>query len=386
MKSVSARSRTLEASPIRKMFNFASSVRDVVDFALGEPDFTTPLHIIDAAKLSLDRGETHYTPNAGIMPLREVLARSAVQEYGIMPDPVKEIVVTAGGMEALFLAMMAVIDPGDEVILSDPGWPNHARQVEMCGGVPRPVRVYEQSGFLFDADNLRKAVSERTKILLLNSPSNPTGGVADEGNLRKISQIAVEYDLIVISDEVYHRFLYDNLRHRSIACLDGMRERTLIVDSFSKTYAMTGWRVGFAIGPEFLISQMIKLQENVVGSVNTQAQYAAIAALTGTQEPLEQMIQAYDARRHLMVDGLNAIERISCPLPRGAFYCFANIGGTGLSSEEFAMRLIRERGTIVVPGSGFGHAGEGYVRVSYATSEDTIERGLSRIKDFVGSL
>jgi len=365
------------------MFNLANPGRDIVNFALGEPDFTTPSHIIDAAKLSLDRGETHYTPNAGIMPLREAIARSAVQEYGVMPDPAREIVVTAGGMEALFLALMVVIDPGDEVILSDPGWPNHVRQVEMCGGVPKPVRVREQSGFLFDADDLRKAVSERTKMLILNFPSNPTGGVADEKNLREIAQVAVEHDLVVISDEVYHRFLYDGLRHLSIARIGGMRERTLIVDSFSKTYAMTGWRVGFAIGPETLVSQMIKLQENVVGSVNTQAQYAAIAALTGSQKPLEHMIQAYDARRHLMVDGLNAIERISCPLPRGAFYCFANIGGTGLSSEGFAMRLLRERDTIVVPGSGFGNAGEGYVRLSYATSEDTIKRGLSRIGDFV---
>ena len=365
------------------MFNLANSMKDVVNFALGEPDFPTPANIVDAAKRSLDRGETHYTPNAGIFLLREAIAHSARQEYGINPDPEGEIIVTAGGMEALLLAMMVLLDPGDEVIISDPYWPNYSRQIATCGGIPRPVGVREENGFIFDPDDLCKAVSTRSKLIILNSPANPTGAVADRVTLEEIARFAIKNDLYVISDEVYHHFIYDDVRHSSIASIAGMRERTLVIDSFSKTYAMTGWRVGFAIGPAAIIGNMVRYQENFVGSVNTQAQYAAVEALEGSQEPLNIMIQTYAERRKLIVEGLNGIEKISCGWPKGTFYCFANIGKLGMKSEDFAMALLKETGTVVVPGSGFGAAGEGFVRMSYATSSENILKGLERTRTFV---
>ena len=382
MKAISRTTARITNSPIRKMFNLANSMKDVVNFALGEPDFPTPANIVNAAKRSLDRGETHYTANAGIFPLREAIAHSARQEYGINPDPEGEIIVTAGGMEALLLAMMVLLDPGDEVIISDPYWPNYSRQIETCGGIPRPVGVREENGFIFDPDDLRKAVSTRSKLIILNSPANPTGAVADRVTLEEIARFAIENDLYVISDEVYHHFIYDDVRHSSIASIAGMRERTLVIDSFSKTYAMTGWRVGFAIGPATIIGNMVRYQENFVGSVNTQAQYAAVEALEGSQESLNTMIQTYAERRKLIVEGLNGIEKISCRWPKGAFYCFANIGKLGMKSEDFAMALLKETGTVVVPGSGFGAAGEGFVRMSYATSSENIIKGLERTKAF----
>ncbi|MCR4436617.1 MAG: pyridoxal phosphate-dependent aminotransferase [Clostridiales bacterium] len=386
MTGISNIAREVTNSPIRRMFNIASTMSDVINFTVGEPDFVTPKNIIDAAVRSLRDGQTKYTLNAGIPPLRKAIQKRMKENYSMDVDPDKEIIVTAGGMEALFLCMMVLINPGDEVIISDPHWSNYPRQVQMCGGIPRFVKVYEEDGFIYNVDHVKKAVNKKTKAIIINSPANPTGGVADRETLKEIAKIAVENDLIVISDEVYQHFLYEGAEFVSISTFEGMKERTVIIDSFSKTYAMTGWRVGYAVGPEEVIKNMVKYQENVIGCVNSSAQFAAIEALEGTQEPLKHMIDRYTERRKIMVEGINHIEKLSCIRPKGAFYAFVNISGSKMGSEEFAVRLLKSTGVVVVPGSGFGEAGEGYVRLSYATSEENISEGLKRMEEFMKSL
>jgi len=386
MKTLSRAARETGDSPIRRMFDLAGRMRDVVSFTVGEPDFPTPDAIVQAAVRALQEGQTHYTPNAGILPLRRAIAESMERSHGLRYDPEGEVVATLGGMQALMLAMLALVDPGDEVIISDPYWPNHVGQVRICGGVPVLVKVRESDGFVYDPDAVRKAVTPRTRILLVNSPANPTGGVAGPEVLRALAELAVEKDLVVVSDEVYRHFLYDGAEFASIATFPGMQRRTLIVDSFSKTYAMTGWRVGWAAGPGEVIRSMVRLQENVAACVNSATQFAAIEALRGGQEPLRLMLAEYAQRRSLLLGEIAAIDGISCVPPKGAFYAFMNISRTGLGSETFATRLITEKAVAVVPGTGFGEEGEGLVRVSYATSREKIREGFARIRAFVEGL
>jgi len=386
MVKVSKIAQEIKGSTIRKMFNMASSMTDTVSFALGEPDFTTSKNIIDAACKALQDGITHYTPNAGILPLRQAIAKKLKNKNNVEIDPETEVMVTAGGMEALMLVMMVTLDPGDEIILTDPFWTNHPSQVLMTGAIPRFVKVYEEDGFAYNPDNVRKAINSKTKAILINSPANPTGGVAGREVLEEIAKMAIEHDLIVITDEVYQHLIYDGAEFVSIASLPGMKERTVIIDSFSKAYAMTGWRIGYAAGCREILQNMIKLHENVVSCITTSSQYGAIEALEGPQDYLGYMLEKYAARRNLIVEGINSIEKLSCIKPKGAFYAFPNITGTGMKSEEFAVELLKKTGVVVVPGSGFGEAGEGFIRISYATSEENIKEGLRRIKAFVQGL
>ncbi|HQL37557.1 MAG TPA: pyridoxal phosphate-dependent aminotransferase [Bacillota bacterium] len=386
MVQVSKIAQEIKGSTIRKMFNMASSMTDTVSFALGEPDFTTSKNIIDAACKALQDGITHYTPNAGILRLRQAIAKKLKNKNNVEIDPETEVMVTAGGMEALMLVMMVTLDPGDEIILTDPFWTNHPSQVLMTGAIPRFVKVYEEDGFAYNPDNVRKAINSKTKAILINSPANPTGGVAGREVLEEIAKMAIEHDLIVITDEVYQHLIYDGAEFVSIASLPGMKERTVIIDSFSKAYAMTGWRIGYAAGCREILQNMIKLHENVVSCITTSSQYGAIEALEGPQDYLGYMLEKYAARRNLIVEGINSIEKLSCIKPKGAFYAFPNITGTGMSSEEFAVELLKKTGVVVVPGSGFGEAGEGFIRISYATSEENIKEGLRRIKAFVEGL
>ena len=386
MVQVSKIAREIKGSTIRKMFNMASSMTDTVSFALGEPDFTTSKNIIDAACKALQEGITHYTPNAGILPLRQAIAKKLKNKNNVEIDPETEVMITAGGMEALMLVMMVALDPGDEIILTDPFWTNHPSQVLMTGAIPRFVKVYEEDGFAYNPDNVRKAINSKTKAILINSPANPTGGVAGREVLEEIAKMAIEHDLIVITDEVYQHLIYDGAEFVSIASLPGMKERTVIIDSFSKAYAMTGWRIGYAAGCREILQNMIKLHENVVSCITTSSQYGAIEALEGPQDYLGYMLEKYAARRNLIVEGINSIEKLSCIKPKGAFYAFPNITGTGMKSEEFAVELLKKTGVVVVPGSGFGEAGEGFIRISYATSEENIKEGLRRIKAFVQGL
>lgn len=384
MKLIGNRCDSVPGSTIREFFALQAEVDDVVSFCLGEPDFTAPRHVIDAVIESFDRGETHYTPNSGLPRLKEdIVKKFAMRGLDYTTD---EVMVAMGGTMILFLACNAILDQGDEVILQNPGYPNNIGIIRQVGGVPAFVQVYEENGFMYDIEDVKAAITGKTKILLVNSPSNPTGGVATRENLEQLAQIAIDNDLFVISDELYNELVWSEEPYTSIASLPGMKERTLIVDGFSKTYAMTGLRLGYGAGPAELIRNMTKLIENVASCVNEGIQYGGIAALEGDQQCVQDMRAEYIKRRRLVIDGLNSIDGISCVEPKGAFYAFANIKKTGLSSREFAIRLLREGHVAVVPGYGFGTGGEGFVRLSYATSEENIKEGLRRIQEFVSKL
>lgn len=384
MSFVSEKSKATPRSLVREMFEMQAGLDNVVSFALGEPDFDAPAHAVQAAVDSLRRGETHYTPNAGIPALREAVARS-YQERGLDYRS-QEVIIGAGAISILCLACTAVLDIGDEVLLPDPGWANYQGLITQVGAVPVPIRMTEENGFMYDVEDLRAAITPRTKLILVNSPSNPTGGVASADNLRKIADLAKEKNLYILSDEIYHELLWDGSAYTSIASFPGMKERTILVDGLSKKYAMTGFRVGWAAAPEEVVAAMTKLLENVISSVNEGVQWAGVAALTGDQSCVKNMLDHYRRRREIIVDGLNRIPRLSCLPPKGAFYAFPNISQTGLSSRDFAIRLLQETHTVVAPGAGFGAGGEGFIRLSYATSEDNIQEGLRRIRRFVESL
>lgn len=386
MKDISNVAKKVQPSPIRQMFNLADGMEDVVSFTVGEPDFDTPQHIVDAAIDALKNGEHHYTPNAGILPLRTAISEVISHSHGLSYAPDKEIIVTAGGMEALLLTMLTILNPGDEFILSDPCWTNYSRQVEICSAVPMFVRVNAENGFTFNPDDLERAITPQTKGFLINSPANPTGGIAEKKILQKLAEIAIHHDLYVISDEVYSAIVYEDKKITSIATIPGMKERTVIINSFSKTYAMTGWRVGYAVGPQHLISQMVKLQENVAACVNSAAQYGALAALTGTQEPLSEMLKTYAERRTYVLDAFSKIKGLTCFIPQGAFYAFVDVSATGMDAETFAKDLLQKARVIVVPGSAFGSYGANFVRLSFATSLENIKQGLQRIGKYMNNL
>lgn len=386
MKDISNVAKKVQPSPIRQMFNLADGMEDVVSFTVGEPDFDTPQHIVDAAIDALKNGEHHYTPNAGILPLRTAISEVISHSHGLSYAPDKEIIVTAGGMEALLLTMLTMLNPGDEFILSDPCWTNYSRQVEICSAVPMFVRVNAENGFTFNPDDLERAITPQTKGFLINSPANPTGGIAEKKILQKLAEIAIRHDLYVISDEVYSAIVYEDKKITSIATIPGMKERTVIINSFSKTYAMTGWRVGYAVGPQHLISQMVKLQENVAACVNSAAQYGALAALTGTQEPLSEMLKTYAERRTYVLDAFSKIKGLTCFIPQGAFYAFVDVSATGMDAETFAKDLLQKARVIVVPGSAFGSYGANFIRLSFATSLENIKQGLQRIGKYMNNL
>ena len=386
MKELSAVSRSVTPSPIREMFNRAMGMEDVVSFTVGEPDFRTPDHIVEAAVQALHRGEHKYTPNAGILPLRQAIGRRTMETHGLAYDPQTQIIVTAGGMEALYLTMLAILDPGDEVILSDPCWTNYSRQVLLCHSVPRFVTVTAEHDFLFDADALEAAITPKTKAFIVNSPANPTGGVGSRAALEKLAALAVKYDLWVISDEVYRELVYDGNEPFSIAALPGMKERTILVNSFSKTYAMTGWRVGYAMGPADVIKIMVKFQENVAACVNSAAQYGALAALEGPRDAVQDMLDQYRIRRDLVVEEFSKIPGLTCFAPQGAFYALVDISATGRKAQDFAADLLEKARGIVVPGHAFGAGSDRYIRLSFAASEEVIREGIRRIGAYMESI
>ena len=382
MKALSNNMLSSGRSGIRKMFNMTYGMDDLVSFAVGEPDFSAPARVVKAANDCNDRGFTKYTPNAGLIELRNAIANS-LTEFDLHFNPENEIIVTMGGMESLFMIMMVLLDAGDEVIMSDPYWSNYSQQVKLVGGTPVFVPVLESNGFALNPADVRKAITPKTKLIMVNSPSNPTGGVVGLEALKEIAQIAIENDVYVLTDEVYKRFVYDGQKHYSIAALPGMKERTLLVDSFSKTFAMTGWRVGYTAGPKHIIEMMTVAHEGVSSCPNSSAQLGAIAALDVPAGEFEERLALFDSRRKLIVDGFNSIDKLSCITPAGAFYAFPNITKTGMTSEEFAVDLLNKGRVVLIPGSAFGQGGEGFVRLSYATSEENIKRGLERIAKYV---
>lgn len=363
----------------------AKQGRDIVHLEVGEPDFTTAPHIGMAAVRALAEHRTRYNPPAGVAELRELIAADAGKRRGISIEP-GQVVVSPGSKPSLFFPTMALVDPGDEVIYSDPGFPTYQAMIHMAGGVPMPVPLLEEKGFSFDLAAFDRLVSERTKLIILNSPCNPTGGVIPLDDLRHIAEKAQQVGCWIISDEIYHRLVYDDAVAHSIAALPGMAERTVIVDGFSKTYAMTGWRLGYGIMPEELARRVTLMIIHSNGCTAHFTQYAGIEALSGQQEWVDAMVAEYQHRRDRLVAGLNAIPGVSCLMPQGAFYVFPNISAFGKTSEEITEYLLEEVGVSVLPGTCFGQYGEGYLRVSYACSMETIEVALERMGEALGRL
>ena len=382
---LSQRVRTVPPSGIRRFFDVIATMPDVISLGIGEPDFTTPPHIIEEGVRSLRAGRTHYTSNFGTLELRRAIARHLARLYSVEYEPEREICVTVGASEAVAAAMAAIIDPGDEVILHEPSYVAYQPAVVFNGGVPILVPTRMEDDFALDPAAVEAAITPRTKALFLGYPCNPTGAVLPHATLVALADIAARYDLLVVSDEIYDRLVYGDHRHEAFSAMRGMRERTILLGGFSKTYAMTGWRVGYVCAPHDLLEGIVKVHQYQIMSAPTTAQDAAVVALTGAEQDVRRMVDEYDRRRRLVVNGLN---RIGLPTfePRGAFYAFPRISGTGLSSEDFSERLLFEGQVAAIPGSAFGPSGEGHLRASYATSFEGIEEALVRIERFVGTL
>lgn len=371
-------------SGVRKMFEKASQYRDAINLTLGEPGFVTPKHIIEEGTRNLLLGKTKYTPNAGIRDLRIALAEKLWRENGISCDPERNLIVTAGATQALMLLMVALVNPGDEVILPGPSWPDYTGQIHMVNGIPIYAAVKEEREFKMTADVIEPLITDRTKLVIINSPSNPTGSVLNRKELEAIAKMARKHQVYVISDETYERIVFDGFRQYSLAAIEGMEPYVITVNSFSKAYAMTGWRVGYICANEHIILNLIKLHENMVASINEAFQYAAVEALKHGETDVERMRQCYERNRNLMVEGLNQIRGISCLKPHGAFYVFPNVTGMGLSSEEAADLILEKTHVITAPGSAFGPGGEGFLRICYASEFDVLHEALERMKRAFG--
>lgn len=364
---VSARARALEAQG-----------KSIIHLQIGEPDFDTPANVREAAKRALDDGATHYAPFAGIPALREAIAADVALRKGVTADP-SQVFVTVGGKGVMLYAILALVDPGDEVIVPDPGYPIYESLTRFVGATPVPIPILMENDFRLDVDELARLITPRTRVLFINSPANPTGGVLTRSDLERIAELANEHDLWVVADEIYGRILYDGHEHVSIASLPGMAERTIILDGFSKTFAMTGWRLGYGVIPEWLAPHFSRLVINSVSCTSAFAQYGAIEALTGPQDAADAMRTEFIARRQLMVDGLNAIPGVTCVMPHGAFYTFPNISSFGRTSNEVADHLLYDAGVCGLSGTAFGKHGEGYLRFSYANSRENLAEALERV-------
>ena len=379
--------RVLEVPPsgIRKFFDVLNAMPDVISLGVGEPDFDTPPAVVEAGIAALRAGRTHYTSNYGTIELRRAIAANLDRRYGVSYDPEREIVVTIGSSEALAASLSAVVDPGDEVVVAEPTYVAYAPDIIFAGGRTVFVPTRPEDGWQLDPDDVEAAITPRTRALFLGFPNNPTGAVLDAERMRALAAIVERHDLVVISDEVYDRLVYGGHRHVPFSALPGMRERTIVLSGFSKAYAMTGWRVGYACAPADLVDGIIKVHQYVIMSAPTIAQDAAVVALEQADADVERMVGEYDRRRRMFVAGL---QRIGLPTaePRGAFYAFPDIRGSGLSSDVFSERLLFEHQVAVVPGSAFGASGEGYVRASLATSYEKLEEALVRIERFLGTL
>jgi aminotransferase len=378
---LSQRVRTVKPSGIRKFFDIINTMPNVISLGVGEPDFVTPEHIRQAGVQSIIQGHTRYTSNHGTLELREEIAASLLRRYGLTYSPLTQILVTVGVSEGVDLVMRTLIDPGDEVISSDPGYVAYEADIIFAGGVPIPVPTYADYGFAIRATDIAAAITPRTKLILLGTPNNPTGAVIPRSELEAIAALAIEHDLLVAADEVYSRLVY-GVEHVSIASLPGMQERTILLDGFSKAYAMTGWRVGYVAAPTAILAGMLKIHQYTIMCAGTTPQEAALEALRHGEDDVMIMRADYERRGRMFVEGLNRIG-LPCCEPHGAFYAFPYIGNTGMSDDEFAEKLLFEEEVAVVPGSAFGIAGTGYVRAAYCTSYTQLEEALIRIERFL---
>ena len=375
------RIRSVPPSGIRKFFDIIATMDDVISLGVGEPDFVTPASITQAGIQSLQRGETSYTSNAGLMELREELSAYLENLYGVHYDPSEELLITVGVSEALYLALLSVVDPGDEVIVPEPCFVSYRPGVIFAGGTPITVEAKVENGFQITGADIERAVTPRTKALLIGYPNNPTGAVMSRERLTEIAEVAEKNDFLVLSDEIYDRLVY-GVEHVCFPTLPGMKERTILLGGFSKSYAMTGWRLGYAAAPAEILGGMRKAHQYIIMCAPITAQIAGIEALRHGEEAVQEMLREYDQRRRVIVDGLNTIG-MPCVEPKGAFYAFPSIRNTSLSSEEFSDGLLREQKVAVIPGTAFGECGEGFVRCAYATSLVQIEEALGRMEDFV---
>ena len=358
--------------------------KHIVHLEIGDPDFDSTSQVIDAAKVALDQGFTHYGPSAGQPELRNAIAihQGEFNGYSISPE---NVIVTPGGKPVMFFSLLALIEEGDEVIYPNPGFPIYESMINYSGGTPIPMKLEETKDFNANIDDLRKLITDKTKMMIINSPNNPCGSVTTKDDLKQIAEIAIENNLIVLSDEIYKDMYYEG-EHYSITKFNGMKERTIILDGFSKSYAMTGWRLGYGIFPDFLVEDITKLMTNSVSCTSVFSQMAAIAALEGSREFTINMMEKFKIRRDIIVNGLNSIEGVTCRTPLGAFYAFPNISGTGLSSSDFADIALNEYGVALLSGTAFGEYGDNYIRISFANSEENLLKAIERLNDMIKKL
>ncbi|MBY0121682.1 aminotransferase [Bacillus sp. S/N-304-OC-R1] len=381
---LSKKAQELKPSGIRKFFDLAAGMEGVISLGVGEPDFVTPWSVRESAILSLEQGYTSYSANAGFMELREEIASYMKRQFKVSYSPQSEIIVTVGASQAIDIAMRAILDPGDEVIIVEPCFVSYSPMVEMAGGIPVPVQTLKENDFKILPSQLEEAMTKNTKAIMLCSPNNPTGSMLNRKELEEIATIAEKYDILVIADEIYAELVYDE-EYTSLAFIKGMQERTILISGFSKGFAMTGWRLGFVCAPEEITQALLKIHQYAIMCAPTMAQFAAIEALRNGRPDVEDMVKSYRRRRNYIVQSFNEIG-LTCHIPGGAFYAFPSIESTGLSSEEFAERLLLEEGVAVVPGNVFGPSGEGHIRCSYATSLEQLQEAIKRMKRFIEKL
>lgn len=371
-------------SGIRKFFDIVSEMEGAISLGVGEPDFDTPWHVREEGIYSLEKGRTFYTSNAGLKPLKDEISHYLKRRCDVSYDPDHEILVTVGGSEAIDIALRAMLNPGDEVLIPQPSYVSYLPCTVLADGVPVIIELEEKDRFRLTPEKLLEKITDRTKILILPFPNNPTGAIMEREDLEKIAKIVIEKDLFVISDEIYSELTYTD-RHVTIAALPGMKERTVLINGFSKAYAMTGWRLGYAAAPEIILKQMLKIHQYAIMCAPTTSQYAAVDAMKNGDQDVAAMRESYNQRRRYLLHAF-AEMNISCFEPQGAFYTFPNIKRFGMTSDEFATRLLKEEKVAVVPGTAFGDCGEGFLRISYAYSLDSLKKALGRIKRFVDRL
>lgn len=376
--------KKIKPSGIRRLFDIASEIPDVISLGVGEPDFETPWHIREEGMYALQKGRTFYTSNAGLPELREEIRKKTKEKYGLDYDPKNEMVVTIGGSEAIDIALRAIIDPGDEIVYPEPCFVSYQPCILLSYGVPVPIELDAGTEFRLTPEKLESAITKKTKALLISYPNNPTGAIMERKDLEKIAEIVRKHDLLVISDEIYSELSYKE-PHFSIASLPGMRARTILINGFSKAYAMTGWRLGYALAPAGIMNYMIKIHQFAIMSAPTTSQYAAVAALRGGKRDIEVMRMSYDRRRRFLMDAFKKME-LPCFEPYGAFYVFPDISEFGMTSEEFAAEFLKAENVAVVPGSAFGECGDKHVRISYAYSVETLKEAMRRLERFITGL
>ncbi|MCR5746944.1 MAG: aminotransferase class I/II-fold pyridoxal phosphate-dependent enzyme [Lachnospiraceae bacterium] len=381
---IAKRVTDMKPSGIRKFFDIVSEMPDAISLGVGEPDFDTPWHIRDEGIYSLERGKTFYTSNSGLMELRTEICRYLRRNYNVSYEAGSEVVITVGGSEAIDIGLRAMLEPGEEVIIPEPSYVSYVPCTIMAGGVPVVIDLKAENEFRLTAEELEAAITPKSKVLILPFPNNPTGAIMEKSDLEKIAKICIEHDLFVLSDEIYAALTYKD-DHVTIASLPGMRERTILINGFSKAYAMTGWRLGYACGPENIIRQMTKIHQYCIMCAPTTSQYAAVEALKHGDNDVEEMRNAYNERRRFLLHEFKRIG-LECFEPYGAFYVFPSIKEFGMSSDDFCTSLLKAKKVAVVPGTAFGESGEGFVRISYAYSIDSLREALGRIEEFITSL